>query len=149
MRTEKRFELACSDGGGTLYRTMIGLLVFAFILADVLVIGAILSIVFRRIWQPWVEKYPPQAVTEPSHTRKFQSFAVGQMNLGGCVHVTLDDRFLHLQPARPLHGLGLKPISIPWEAIQLDDSAATWSTASAPSRSFGSTARKSSAPPGF
>jgi hypothetical protein len=72
-----------------------------------------------------VKLYPPQPVVEPSLRRNFQSFSINAMNLGGCLHVTLDDRCLHLQPVKVLRWMGLSEASIPWEAIKLDVSKKT------------------------
>jgi hypothetical protein len=50
--------------------------------------------------------------------RDFQSFKIGMYNLGYCIHVAVDDAYLHLLPTAILRWAGAKPVSIPWEDVE-------------------------------
>ncbi|MEO1534442.1 MAG: hypothetical protein AAFS11_02630 [Planctomycetota bacterium] len=70
-------------------------------------------------WNGLAEKHPQTTPIEPSETRRFQSFALGMFNLGFCIHVTADPERLHLMPVTPMRLLGMRPMSLPWEALDL------------------------------
>ena len=98
---------------------VITLLVTIFVITDLVVIGA----VFHLAGQSWRElslPFPAQPV-EPDGVRKnFQSFKLGMINLGMCVHVAVDARHLHLYPALFMRvTMRAAPCSIPWSAIAL------------------------------
>lgn len=62
----------------------------------------------------------PAVEPEPGAVRRgFQSFKVGIMNLGLCIHAAADASHLHLDPAWVPRKMGMKPMSIPWERIEL------------------------------
>ena len=42
---------------------------------------------------------------------------MGVLNFTKCVHVAVDEHYLHLTPITPLRWLGAKPASIPWDRI--------------------------------
>jgi hypothetical protein len=102
----------------------LALKVVTFVLIDLFVIWTILSYVFRKLWTAFAKDFPPRDVTEPSATKTFQTFRINTMNLGNCVHVTLDDHCLHLNPAKMLRWMGLGRVSIPWETIQRSETKA-------------------------
>jgi hypothetical protein len=92
--------------------------VICFVLVDLIMVWTIISWGFRRQWNSLAKDFPPLEVVEPSVTKSFQTFRVNSMNLGNCIHVTLDDRSLHLNPAKMLRWMGMLPVSIPWEFVK-------------------------------
>jgi hypothetical protein len=50
--------------------------------------------------------------------RNFQSFKFGIYNLGMCIHVAVDDAYLHLFPAAVLRWAGARQVSVPWEDVE-------------------------------
>jgi hypothetical protein len=94
------------------------LLVPVIIAFDLLIAATVIGLVLRNAWKPLQLHFPPKIPSETSFERKFQSFAVGLVNLGFSIHVIIDDQFLHLSPIWILRRFGLKPISIPWEEIR-------------------------------
>lgn len=66
------------------------------------------------------KKYPAQPVLAGAVRREFQSISIGLSNMGGCVHMSVDERCWHIEPARFVRWLGGRStISIPWEAIRV------------------------------
>jgi len=90
-------------------------LIIAF---DLLVAATVVSLLFRISWKPLEPHFSAQPPSETSYGRKFQSFSIGPVNYGFAIHVIIDDQYLHLSPAWIVSRFGLKPISIPWNAIQ-------------------------------
>jgi hypothetical protein len=45
---------------------------------------------------------------------------VDMYNFGGCVHLTVDEACLHIEPAWLIRRVGGKSMSVPWEAIVLE-----------------------------
>lgn len=88
--------------------------------ASIAVVLIVVPMVVRRTWGRWVPVFVPQEPEAGAVTRRYQSFNVGLLNLGHGVHVTVDSRFLHLRPAMFCAGFGIRPVSIPWEAIRVD-----------------------------
>ena len=77
------------------------------------IVGALL----RASWGQLM-KFPSKPLLDPNVRRNFQSFAIGFVNLGGCVHTVIDDDHLHLIPVTFMKWFGCKPVSIPWSEIQ-------------------------------
>jgi len=63
---------------------------------------------------------PPHTPLPGAIHRRFQSFSIGIVNLGGSIHVSADSDHLHLNPAMLVRWFGMKPVSIQWEAIAVD-----------------------------
>ncbi|MEO1585467.1 MAG: hypothetical protein AAFR96_12970 [Planctomycetota bacterium] len=95
----------------------------ALVICLVLTVDAVLITVLLRAlagkWNKLAGDHPPTEPSEPSETRRFQSFALGIFNLGFCIHVTVDEDRLHLTPVRPLRAAGMRAMSLPWEAVEL------------------------------
>ena len=89
-------------------------LVLAF---DLFVVATVVGLLVRIAWKPLERSFPVRQPSEPSYRRKFQTFCIGWVNFGSCIHVVMDDRYLHLTPIWLLGRVGMKPISIPWDAI--------------------------------
>lgn len=98
----------------------IAVMVVLFVIVDLVIIGAILHLAGATLRD--LAKRHPRVEPLPGSVRKeFQSFRFNLVNLGGCVHVTVDERHMHLEPAWLVRVLmRMRPISIPWEAIRLE-----------------------------
>jgi len=81
---------------------------------------ALIWVVMKVGWGPWVRQYPPQEPAPDAVAKNFQSFKFGIMNFGFCLHVKVDEEHLHLRPVMPLRWFGAGPISVPWSSIQPD-----------------------------
>jgi len=59
----------------------------------------------------------------PDAVRKdFQSMKIGMFNYGGCLHIAVDEDYLHLYPAWIVRTNGGRSFSVPWERVQADAS---------------------------
>jgi hypothetical protein len=96
----------------------IALLVGLILLIDLMVVGAICYAVSQTM-RDISSKFPPSDPRPDAVRRRFQSFKFGLVNLGWCVHVAVDDRHLHLSPTRLARWLGMRAMSVPWEAIEV------------------------------
>jgi hypothetical protein len=97
----------------------IAIMVAVFLAVDLVVIGAIMQIA-RTTLSDLTAKFPPVAPLPGAVRKEFQSFRFDLIGLGGCIHVTVDEKHLHLQPAwLPRVLMRMKPVSIPWSAITL------------------------------
>lgn len=83
------------------------------------VFGVVVPRFVRTGWGTWHGAFPAREPAPGAVRRGFQSFSVGLVNLGLCVHVAVDEEFLHLSPALLARGLGLRAVSIPWSAIEM------------------------------
>jgi hypothetical protein len=92
-------------------------LVIAIVIADLLLAIGLIWAIMRVSWRPLMMKYPAQRPTANAVTRNFQSYRFGHLNFGFSMHTTVDERHLHLTPARFLRWFGAGPISVPWESI--------------------------------
>ena len=89
---------------------------------NVLVDAVVVWVVIRCAggnWNRLADAHPPVPVLEPAESRRYQSFRLGLFNLGFSVHVTADTERLHLTPMMPLRLIGMRAMSLPWEAIEL------------------------------
>ncbi len=97
----------------------------------------IIRFVMSRCWGHLPRSFPPQPAREDAVRRTFQSFRLGQCNFGYCIHVAVDEEFLHLEPARLIRWLGAGTASIPWSAIRLTGPPrGEWLTAQVADRKF-------------
>ncbi len=105
------------------------LLVCLFVVIDLAVVGAVLQAAGQTL-RDFGKHFPGQPIGPDAVRKRFQSFKIGMLGLGGSIHVAADERYLHLQPAWAAAWLGMKPISIPWEAMVLKQRASRWRSAS-------------------
>ncbi|GJQ28878.1 MAG: hypothetical protein HBSAPP03_07620 [Phycisphaerae bacterium] len=96
------------------------LIIAGAVAMDSLIVYALLSSFRAGTWGPMAKKFPPVAPAPGAVRREFESFSMGLFNLGWCVHVTVDDRHLHLDPAWLLRVAGAEPMSVPWSAVTLE-----------------------------
>ncbi len=95
-----------------------------------LVIGIVVSLTLLEIatfvtviklgWGPLPRDFPATEPGDDAVWRRYQSFRLGLLSLGYCIHVAADERYLHLVPIKPLRACGGKPASIPWDAIRIE-----------------------------
>lgn len=96
---------------------VVALLIALFILIDLVVMRAVISMATDPI-RKLGKRYPPQQPL-PGHIRHgFQSLKVELLNMGQSVHLTIDERWLHIEPALVLRWIGVPSCSIPWDAIK-------------------------------
>ena len=95
------------------------ILVAVFVLTDLVVVGAVFHMAGQN-WRELAAPFPAQPVEPDGVRREFQSFKLGMINLGMCVHVAVDAKHLHLYPALFMRlAMRAAPCSIPWSAITL------------------------------
>jgi len=94
------------------------LLIIGFFIADLLLAWLLLWAILRAGWRPLTIRYPATEPAPDAVRRNFQSFRLGIINLGFCIHVAVDEHYLHLSPARILRWCGTGATSIPWSAIE-------------------------------
>ncbi len=91
-------------------------LIVVFAVAEPVVI---LWAIMKFGWGPLANDFPHQPVDGQAVRKRFQSFRLGMLNLGFSIHVAVDERHLHLEPAAWMRKLGARPVSIPWERIEV------------------------------
>jgi hypothetical protein len=96
-------------------------LVIAITLAVTVLDFVILFTIVHRGWGPLPRAYPARTPDDDAVRRSYQSFRLGLMNLGYCIHVAADEKYLHLVPIKPLRILGGRTASIPWDAIRIEN----------------------------
>lgn len=85
----------------------------------VVALGVVVPALVRIGWGRWHARYPAVEPDPSAVRRRFQSFSVGLVNLGYCVHVAVDERNLHLTPVGVVRPFGLRAVSIPWGEISV------------------------------
>lgn len=100
--------------------TQIAVMVAAFVIIDLFVIAVVLGAAGRSAGlAKLAAKYPPTEPAPGAVRKGLQSFSFGLINLGGCIHVAVDEHRLHLSPAWLARTLvRMRPMSIPWDAIK-------------------------------
>ncbi len=71
-------------------------------------------------WGPLSREFPATKPGDDAVSRRYQSFRLGLLNFGYCIHVAADEQYLHLVPIKPLRACGGRPASIPWDAIRIE-----------------------------
>ena len=97
--------------------------VVAIVAIDLLVTVAIIRVLLKAGWSALVRKYPEVEPAPDAVRKNYQSFKIGAVRLGKCVHVAVDETHLHLTPGKVLRWLGARPVSIPWETIRITGEA--------------------------
>ena len=97
------------------------------ILAGFLVMDAVIVALILRAtafsWNGLAGAHPAVDPAPDAIRRGFQSFSIGAINLGFCVHVLVDEERLHLRPAWILRVMGGREVSVPWESVDLAGNA--------------------------
>lgn len=94
-------------------------IIFLFVMVDVLFACGAIATCIRLLWHPLHQTYPPQSPADDAVRKQLQSFRIGALNLSHSIHVAVDETHLHLTPAKVLRWMGAKPVSIPWDVIEL------------------------------
>jgi hypothetical protein len=105
-----------------------GIVVFV-VLEPIVILWAIVHFA----WAPIHTKFPAHEPGADAVRRGFQSFKVGIMNLGFSIHATVDEHYLHLEPAAYLRWASARTASIPWDAMSVEKRSRTgrWITVKA------------------
>lgn len=104
------------------------LIVLCVIVFDVLFALLIGRAFIGSLWNTLAKQYKAIEPGTDAVRKNFQSFRFGPVNLGFCVHVAVDEQFLHLLPSRFLRMCGALPISLPWDAITMKKKGRRYST---------------------
>jgi hypothetical protein len=101
------------------------LLVLVFVAVDFAIIGGIMYAVTSELRE--LARRLPAREPKPGAVREeFQSFRIGMVGLGGCIHVAVDEDCLHLFPALVPRKMGVKAMSIPWERVVVEKRGRRW-----------------------
>lgn len=68
---------------------------------------------------PLAAAFPPREHRPDAVTRRYQSFSFGIVTFGRSVLATADSAHLHLSPHTLARVFGMKPMSVPWDALTL------------------------------
>lgn len=96
----------------------VGLIIVVVLLIDAFVIGAIFYGLIGGQFRDLAQRYPARTPREGSVRRNFQSIRLGMINLGGCVHLEVDEDALHVHPTAFLRWLKAPGFSVPWEDVR-------------------------------
>jgi hypothetical protein len=97
------------------------LLIGVFVLVDLVVVSAVFQM-SAQIWNA-LGKGCVQVEPKPGAVRKdFQSMKIGMFSFGGCLHIAVDEHYLHLYPAKVVRMSGGRSFSIPWDLVHADAS---------------------------
>ncbi|MBL8991326.1 MAG: hypothetical protein JNJ48_07075 [Phycisphaerae bacterium] len=99
-------------------------IVAIFLVVDFIIVGAVLTLAAGPV-KKLAARFPPVPPAPDAVGRRFQSFRIGIMNLGFCIHAAADEKHMHLSPARLARIFGVRPMSIPWSAVRLTGKRST------------------------
>lgn len=88
-----------------------------FIIADLLVVGIVIWFLNKKFIGGYMRPYPPVEPTAEAHTERFQTVSIGLGNFGKSMHISVDESYLHLMPAKYLRWFGIAAMSVPWDDI--------------------------------
>lgn len=71
-----------------------------------------------HLWNDPLREFPAVSPAPDAVRRNFQSFSVGLLNLGWCIHVAVDRDRLHLTPAWLARVAGYRAASVPWAQVE-------------------------------
>ncbi len=94
------------------------LIALASLLVNFAVIWFILRAAVNSRWNILADRFPAQPPEPDAVTKRFQSLNFGVLNLGGCVTITVDSNYLHLQIWHFFAWIGARPMSVPWAEIK-------------------------------
>ena len=95
----------------------LALIIAAIVIGDFIIACGIIVLCIKKMWIPIANAHPAQVPTEDAVTKNYQSYRIDLLNLGFCIHTTVDEHYLHLTPVKFLQKLGAKPTSIAWNYI--------------------------------
>ncbi|MGD9691122.1 MAG: hypothetical protein AB7K52_11440 [Phycisphaerales bacterium] len=100
-------------------------LVLMFLAVDALVIGAVITMVAQTLGE-FAATFPARPKAPDAVRREFQGIGLDLLNLGGSVHISVDEHYLHIDPVWIMRAFRMPPASIPWESIQLVKRGRRW-----------------------
>ena len=103
------------------------IVVVLVVLFDLVLVPLIIYAAIKGGWKKLQDTHPGAEPGPDAVRKNFQSFKIGMMNLGYAVHVAADDKHLHMLPTLLLRRCTAKPISVPWDAIEIKKRG-RWST---------------------
>ena len=103
------------------------IVIAAVVILDLLIVPLIVRAAIRGGWKKIHDTHPGVDIAPGTVRKDFQSFKIGMMNLGMSIHVACDDTHLHMLPCLFLRLCTAKPISVPWDAIEIKKRG-KWST---------------------
>lgn len=95
------------------------MIVALFVIVDLVVVGAVMTFAMESTLGKLSKAFPGQAIDATAKRRNFQSMSSGMVNLGFCIHIAVDDAYLHIVPSGFLRLFKAKAASIPWDAVEL------------------------------
>ncbi len=98
--------------------TSVWIVIAIVIVLDLLFMPVVVRLLVAQAWNPIAEAHPRTAPAPDAVTRRRQGISVGLVNLGMCFTISVDEHALHLVPNALGRLLGLRPASIPWDAIE-------------------------------
>lgn len=102
--------------------------VVGFIALDAVIAVVVGRLLVSTLWNPLARGHEHVEPLPDAVRRNFQSFRLATANFGYCVHVAVDEKRLHLLPALFLRWFGARPMSIPWEQVNLKRRGRRWSS---------------------
>lgn len=86
---------------------------------DFLILWAVARYATADFFNPLADRFPARDPAPGSIRKEFIGFRLhGFLNFGFCLHVDVDDRFLHLSPAWLPRLAGARPSSVPRAEVQ-------------------------------
>lgn len=98
---------------------VIVMMVGAFLIVDLVVVGAVMTAAVEGSLGKIARKYPAQPIGVNAKRRDFQSMSSGIVNLGFCIHIATDEQYLHILPSAFLRLFKAKAMSVPWSQVEL------------------------------
>ncbi|MBX3323745.1 MAG: hypothetical protein KF757_12220 [Phycisphaeraceae bacterium] len=95
------------------------IIIGAVVVFDLILLPIIVRAAFRNSLGALAVRYPFVEPMPDAVRRNFQSFSFGLANMGLCVHVVVDERHLHLMPAKLVRIFGVGAASVPWDEVHL------------------------------
>ena len=97
------------------------LLIGFMLMMDMIVVGAILNVAVQTLFEPLSKRFPPQEMIADVAEKSFQTVKVGIMNFGMSVHFGVDNKHVHIVPAKLLRWCGGKPSSVPLSEVSFKE----------------------------
>lgn len=93
-------------------------IVVVLVTTDIIIVGALFGSLRSTMWKPLSDAFPARPPAADAVRKEFQSISIGIFNLGLCAHLTVDDEYLHIDPAAFLRWFRMTGMSIPWESVR-------------------------------
>lgn len=100
--------------------TAVWIAIGVVVLADLILMPIIIGAAIKNSIGAIATRFPAVEPARDAVMKEFQSFRFGMVNLGKCIHVAVDERHLHLLPAKFARLFGAKAASVPWEEVWVE-----------------------------